>query len=131
VWRPIKPPGDGARAAGAGGASRLTPQAIEPFLLKARIGATRGAGGGVTDSLRATLSDGTLTYDAQIQTVDVSKARFEAGKASEVNFRDSYRYNVAAYRLSRLLGMDNAPVSVERRVDGKPAASPGGSTMWR
>jgi len=103
-------------------ASRLTPQEIETFLLKARIGSTRSAGGGVTDSQRATLTDDTLTHDAQIQTVDVSKARFEAGAASEVNFRDSYRYNIAAYRLSRLLGMDNVPVSVDRRVDGKPAA---------
>jgi len=102
--------------------SRLTPQAIENFLLKARIGGTRSAGGGVTDSRRATLTDGTITHDAQIQTVDVSKARFDAGKASEVNFRDSYLYNIAAYRLSRLLGMNNVPVSVDRRVDGKPAA---------
>jgi hypothetical protein len=106
----------------AASALRLSPEAIETFLLKARIGSTRSAGGGVTDSLRATLTDGALTHDAQIQSVDVSKARFEAGKASEVNFRDSFKYNIAAYRLSRLLGMDNVPVSVERRVDGKPAA---------
>jgi hypothetical protein len=33
-----------------------------------------------------------------------------------------FRYNIAAYRLSRLLGLDNVPVSVERTVDGKPAA---------
>lgn len=118
----------GSLAAGAQSAqsratgSRPTPEAIEAFLLKARIGSMRSAGAGVTDSRRATLTDGVLTHDAQIQTVDVSKARFDAGKASEINFRDSYRYNIAAYRLSRLLGMDNVPVSVDRRVDGKAAA---------
>jgi hypothetical protein len=113
---------DGQSAAPRASASDLTPQAIETFLLKARITSTRSAGGGVTDSRRATLTDGVLTHDAQIQTVDVSKARFDAGKASEVNFRDSYRFNIAAYRLSRLLGMDNVPVSGDRRGDGKPAA---------
>ena len=100
----------------------LSVEAIEVFLTKARITAKRNAGAGVTDSTRATLTDGTLTHDAQIQTVDIAKDRFEAGKASEVNFRDSYRYNIAAYRVSRLLGMDNVPVSVERRIDGKPSA---------
>jgi hypothetical protein len=39
-----------------------------------------------------------------------------------VDFRDSYRYNIAAYRLSLLLGLDNVPMSVEREIDGKPAA---------
>src|SRR5262249_10188526 len=77
--------------------SALTPETVERFLLNADIGARRGAGGGVTESVRATLSDGSLTHDAQIQTVDVAKDRFEAGKASEVGFRDSYRYNIAAY----------------------------------
>jgi hypothetical protein len=103
-------------------AAALNDEAIEAFLLNASIGARRNAGAGVTDSTRATLTDGAVTHDAQIQAVDITKDRFEAGKASEVGFRDSYRYNIAAYRLSRLLGMDNVPVSVERRVDGKAAA---------
>src|SRR6187402_1180065 len=77
------------------------PEAMEVFLRRAQIVSRRNAGSGVTDSVRATLSDGTLTHDAQIQTVDVSKTVFQAGKASEVNFRDSYRYNIAGYRLAR------------------------------
>lgn len=109
-------------AAQGSGHGSLSLEAIEAFLANARITATRNAGAGVTDSKRATLTDGTLTHEAQIQAVDIAKDRFDAGKASEVNFRDSYRYNIAAYRVSRLLGMDNVPVSVERRVDGKPAA---------
>jgi hypothetical protein len=103
-------------------AAALNDEAIEAFLLNASIGARRNAGAGVTDSTRATLTEGAVTHDAQIQAVDITKDRFDAGKASEVAFRDSYRYNIAAYRLSRLLGMNNVPVSVERRVDGKAAA---------
>jgi len=100
----------------------LTPQEMEDFLLNARIGATKGRNKGVTDARRVSLSDGRITHDAQIQDVDIFKSIFQLGKATEVNFVDSYRYNIAAYRLSRLLGLDNVPVSVLRQVDGKPAA---------
>ncbi len=100
----------------------LTPEQMEAFLLKARIVSTRNAGSGVTDSRRATLTDGVITHDAHIQTVDISRPVFEAGRASEVNFRDSYRYNIAGYRIARLIGLDNVPVSVERRVNGRMAA---------
>jgi hypothetical protein len=77
---------------------------------------------GVTDARRVTLSDDRLTHDAQVQDVDIFKPIFEVGKNTEVNFRDTYRYNIAAYRLSRLLGLVEVPMSVLRRVDGKPAA---------
>lgn len=98
-----------------------TAQEQSEFLLKARIERTRSAGGGVTNSRRATLTDGTRTHDAHIQTVDVAKTVFEAGRHSETNFKDSYRFNVAAYRLSTLVGV-RVPVSVERVVNGSLAA---------
>jgi hypothetical protein len=91
------------------------------FLQTARIGRLRAAGGGVTDSKRATLVDGAVTHDAHIQTVDVASTIFQAGKNSETNFKDTYRFNIAGYRLATLLGV-NVPVSIERQVDGKIAA---------
>ena len=100
----------------------LTPEEMEAFLLKARIVSTRSVSVGVTDARRATLSDGTTTHDAQIQTVDVSTPVFQAGKASEVGFKDSYRFNIAGYRLARMLGLDSVPMSVKRVVEGKTAA---------
>ena len=48
--------------------------------------------------------------------------RFEGNRGIELNFRDSYKFNIAAYRLDRLLGLNLTPVSVERRVAGKSAA---------
>ena len=101
----------------------LTAPQMEEFLLRAKIVRTRGAGGGITGSQRATLSDGVWTHDAQIQIIDQARALFQPpGAAPELNFKDSYRYNVAGYRLAVLLGLDNVPMSVERRVDGKRAA---------
>ena len=46
----------------------------------------------------------------------------ETAVGSEISFRDCYKFNVAAYRLDRLIGLDMVPVSVERKVRGKPAA---------
>ena len=48
----------------------LSPQAMEAFLLNAELSDVRGAGVGVTGSLRATASDRQLTHDVHIQTVD-------------------------------------------------------------
>ena len=108
-------------------AATLGPAEMEKFLLDGRIIKKKESSKGVTDAYRVTLSDGVLTHDAQVQNVDIAKSYFDVGpKKSEVNFKDSYRYNVAAYRLAVALGLDNVPMSVERVVDGKPAAM----TWW-
>jgi hypothetical protein len=105
-----------------GSPAALTPEQMERFLLEAKLVSSRDAGDGITNSLRATFSDGTLTHDVHIQTIDVYRQVVNTPKMSEVNFRDTYRYNVAAYRVARLLGMSNVPMSVERRIRGQRAS---------
>src|SRR5262245_7820390 len=100
----------------------LTPEQIEKFLLTAEILRTRDIGKGVTDSRVATLSDGTLTHDAHVQSVSVEMPVFQSRTRTEMNFKDQFRYNIAAYRISRLLGLANVPVSVQRRVERSQAA---------
>jgi len=102
--------------------SQLTPAEMETFLQKARIMGKKDAGAGVTGSLRVTLSDGKLTHDAHVQFVDITKPVFEAGQHTELNFKDSYRFNIAGYRLAQLLEINTVPMSVERNLDGKAAA---------
>jgi len=104
----------------------LSDKEMEQFLLKADVVARKGSGKGVTDTIRATLSDGRIRHDAQIQTVDIQKTVFEAGRATELNFKDTYRFNIGAYRLARLLGLNNVPMSVKRRYNGKDGAM----TWW-
>ena len=99
---------------------------IEQFLLNAKIVKTRAAGKGVTGSLRATMTDGSLTHDVHIQTIDESKREFRSAKGVEFNFRDSWMFNVAAYKIDRLLGMGLVPVSVPRRHN----TAPGAFTWW-
>jgi hypothetical protein len=96
-------------------APRLSDAEIEQFLLKGVVKKTRGAGKGITGSLRATMTDGTLTHDAHIQLIDESKREFRSQQGTEFNFRDSWIFNVAAYKIDRLLGLGMVPVSVERR----------------
>jgi len=100
----------------------FTPEQMAVFLAKAPIVKEKTTSIGTTQPVRATLSDGVLTHDAQFQTVDQAKALFEAGKASEVDFKDSYRYNIAGYRLAQLVGLETVPMSVARRYKGKEAA---------
>jgi hypothetical protein len=100
----------------------LTPEAMETFLLKARIVKNKNAPGGVTGSRLVTMTDGSITHDAHVQTVDISQTVFHAGEHSETNFKDTYRYNIAGYRVARLIGLTAVPMSVKRLVDGKEAS---------
>ena len=95
---------------------------IEEFLLKADVVKTKGTSKGVTGSLQATLNDGKMTHDAHIQFIDESKREFQTGKGTEFNFRDSWTFNIAGYKLDRLIGMNMVPVSVSRRYQSKPSA---------
>jgi hypothetical protein len=113
-------------AAPAPSASELSLAEREQFLLNAKVTRTRSVSQGVTGTVRATLSDGTFTHDASIQTIDEFRQRFEGTRGTEFNFTDTWRYNVAAYRLDRLLDLGMIPPSVERGYNGKP----GSFTWW-
>lgn len=115
-------PRDTAAPANAVARSVLAPADQERFLLTARVAKVKGVKVGATGTQRATLTDGVITHDASVQTIDESAARYETSQRLEFNFRDYWGYNVAAYRLGVLLGLDNIPPSVERQLRGKRAA---------
>jgi hypothetical protein len=102
--------------------AQMTNEAREAFLMNADIVRTKGLSMGITNSMKAYMSDGTMEHDAHVQTIDEYKARFEGTNGSELNFRDSYKYNIAAYRIAKMLNLDMVPPSVERKVAGKTAA---------
>ena len=103
-------------------ATPLSDDQIEAFLRDAKVVKTKSVGKGVTGTLRATMTDGTLTHDAQIQQIEEKKTQFEAAGAAEFNFEDSWRFNVAAYRVDRLIGLQMVPVTVSRKWKSAPAA---------
>ena len=95
---------------------------IERFLKEADVISTKSTKKGVTDSLRATLSDGKLTHDAQIQNIDESKREFRSNQGVEFDFRDSFAFNIAAYKIDRLIGLNMVPVSIGRTHRSAPTA---------
>ena len=95
----------------------------EDFLRTADIVRSEVITEGTTRSARVTLRNERGTHDAHIQTVDVSAAKFEGVAGQwELNFRDTYKFNLAAYILDRILGMNMIPATVERKVGKHPAA---------
>jgi len=107
---------------GAEQANHLSRAEKAEFLLNAKPSKRRPAGKGVTGSERATFSDGKIEHDAHIQSIDEEKASFTTARGTELNFKDSYKFNIAAYRLDQILGLNMTPVSVERRIGGKSSA---------
>jgi hypothetical protein len=104
----------------------LSKEQIKQFLLTAKVVGSKSASKGITGTSRLTLSDGTVTHDASFQGVDEHKPVKQLAMGTELNFVDSYKYNIAAYALAELIGMDDMlPVYVERKWKGQA-----GSLSW-
>jgi hypothetical protein len=112
----------------------LTCAEMEAFLKNSRMGRQRSIPVGVTVPSRATLDDGKMQHDASIQAVDESKTTFATARGTELNFRDSWQFNVAGYELAKILELNMVPPYVERTVSGRRASVSwwvGGTMMER
>src|SRR5216684_4967520 len=85
----------------------FTKEQIKNFLLTAKVVKSQRSSIGITNPWRLTLTDGTVTHAASFQAVDEHKARMETLRGTELAFVDSYKYNIAAYRLAELLGIED------------------------
>jgi hypothetical protein len=103
-------------------AARRSRAEMEQFLLNAEVVQKKSLGVGVTNSEKAVLSDGKLQHEAHIQTIDVQNNSFTSSRGTELNFKDSYKFNIAAYRLDKIMDINMIPVSVVRKVAGKTSA---------
>jgi hypothetical protein len=102
-------------------------EAIEEFLQRGEVKSIRDLGTGITRPQRATLAFNGVENDALYKTIDVRKqgaTTLEDGTV-EVDFRDTWETEVAAYRLDRLLELGMVPATVERRI-GRDT----GSLQW-
>ena len=108
-------------------AKKLSLAEQEEFLRTAQVVDRHNLGQGVTNSVRLTLEKDGLKHDAHLQTIDETKTQFEGTRGVEMNFRDSWKFNCAAYELAKLLGIaDMIPPSIERKDRG----STGAFTWW-
>jgi len=100
----------------------------EEFLRAARVLDRTSIGTGITRPDRLTLTDGVRTTRAVWKTIHdrrMGLQRLEGG-GFEFDFRDSWRSEVAAYELDKMLGLGLVPPTVERRIDGRV----GSLQMW-
>ena len=109
-------------SADSGNLATLSDQQKEQFLATARLVSVAGISHGVTKPLKAKLTSEQGTHDAQIQRVEVDMPDFFGSDGTRLPMRDSWKFNVAAYKIDRLLGMNMVPVTVMRLYQGKPAA---------
>ncbi len=107
-----------------GAQASLESHDIESFLATAKIVSHEDIPVGVTRPMKLELSDGNVTLSASWKNVDILRSgitRFADGTI-ERNFSDSYRCEIAAYELDKLIGTDLVPPTVERRFRGEPGA---------
>jgi hypothetical protein len=102
-------------------------EAAEAFLKSARVVSIEEVGEGVTHSQRVELEKEGRRARAIFKTVDMRfKAETRFGSEVAQEFRDSYKFEIAAYELDKLLGLNIVPPVVERRIGG----ARGSLQMW-
>ncbi len=95
-------------------------QEAEEFLRTAKVIKIAPLGSGVTNSKKVTLDNGTIQHYAVFKDIDDRrKGIIEFEGFPEIDFKDSWKFEVAAYELDKLLGMNLVPVTVARSVDRK------------
>jgi hypothetical protein len=93
----------------------------EAFLRTARVVEREDLDEGVTRPQRLTLSDGQRTLRATWKTIHQhipGMWRDERG-GYQFDFRDSWKHEVAAYELDKLLGLGMVPPTVAREIEGR------------
>jgi len=103
---------------------KLSEEQMRDFLLNAKVVASKRTSKGITAPYRLTLTDGQIKHDALFQSInEESSVKVFADGNKEFNFKDCYKYDIAAYELAQLLGLgDMMPVTVERKWNGIPGA---------
>ncbi len=118
---PVRPPAPPAWPAKDGATFPYTSEAeIEGFLAAARVVSSEVLTGGITRPRKLLLRHGAVEAYAVFRTVDeeLRNYRTKSGRLLPV-FRDQARFEVAAYRLDRRLGMFRVPPTIERTLDGE------------
>ena len=103
-----------------------SPDEIREFLHTAEIVSTQKISEGINQPLKVRLEKDGVVAHAVFRTVDESRQRIRLSGKTIRNFRDSYVFECAAYELSLMLGIDNVPPCVLRRI----GASHGSLQLW-
>jgi hypothetical protein len=99
----------------------LRGEEAETFLRTAEYVSKKGIKIGITNPDQYTLTDGTRTLRAAWKTIDEFKRGITSleGGGVILDFTDSYKHEIAAYELDKLIGLGLVPPTVERTFGGR------------
>ena len=86
----------------------------------ADVVSTKELKSGITRPKKVLLEKNGVRMNAIFRDVDIEEriAKLRSGE-TEMGFRDSYLFELGAYELSRMLGVDSVPPTVKRSIRGK------------
>lgn len=100
---------------------------VMEFLRTARVVSMKDIGEGVTLPQKVLLEKDGVRANAVFRTIDKEQTVARLGpKHRDMFFRDAYVFECAAYELGRMLGLDNIPPVVERKI----GSSSGSLQIW-
>jgi hypothetical protein len=104
--------------------SNMSDAEIEDFMLNAEIVSVDYIGTGITKPKRVSQQRGGVTNDAVFKYEDTHRnlEKKKSWSARRNNDSDRYQYDVAAYKLDRMLGWQMVPAAVISEVEGDEGA---------
>ncbi len=103
-----------------------TDEEVMEFMRTAKVVSMREIGEGLTRPEVCMLEKEGIQMRAHFQSHNEKQDVAHLRTGTETGFRDTYLFNIAAYKLGVMLGLDNIPPSIRRKVKGKW----GSLTIW-
>jgi hypothetical protein len=98
-----------------------TDEEVMEFLRSATVARIKGTPRGVAGTRKVTLEKDGLRMNAAFRSVREEKSLMKLPDGrTEMEFRDDFIFESAAYALAGLLGLDNVPPTVQRKIRDEP-----------